>query len=442
MKRDVKISRWGLSLALGSLLWVGACPGGWAASGGESQIPAQTPAEELPPLPLLLNETGTEGRTVLHLAAANGLTHWLQWLLQAGANPRLFDREGYLPLHLASLKGQPQAAQFLLQADPESLDLPSQKEGKTPLLLAVEGEQDEMVELLLTAGANPLKADRQGKTPAFAALARNRIDLLQAMQGKQFDLHTWLFHKDAQGRSLLHRLALLPDEAQALAYLLDQGLDVQAEVKGKTPLSAALAAGQVENLALLLERGAEVNNLTQAKAVWQVVEPRLKGAYLQQDPHREVMRGLVPQLLRYRNWIEQVSPESGEALLHRRAAEGDLGALRFLLAFVKNPDVRNREGRTPLMLAVLNPGAEQNAVVRLLLQAGADLAARDQNGDTPLHLAVKAHEAALVRLFLPRIQSLTPNREGQTPLDLARKFKDTEMIKILRPLYIRELLRS
>lgn len=44
------------------------------------------------------------------------------------------------------------------------------------------------------------------------------------------------------------------------------------------------------------------------------------------------------------------------------------------------------------MLAVAGDGFEQVQIVKLLLERGADVRARDRHGDTPLSLAQKDHK--------------------------------------------------
>jgi ankyrin repeat protein len=63
----------------------------------------------------------------------------------------------------------------------------------------------------------------------------------------------------------------------------------------------------------------------------------------------------------------------------------DLDEVRFLLSQGANPDARDEEQRTPLMLAVTEGHGE---MVRVLLEAGADPNLRDQDGWGALDVAV------------------------------------------------------
>ena len=65
-------------------------------------------------------------------------------------------------------------------------------------------------------------------------------------------------------------------------------------------------------------------------------------------------------------------------------AEAILIVLPALLDFGANPDAQDRDGRTPLHLAVLS---NYSAVVTLLLDRGADATLRDHAGKRPIDYA-------------------------------------------------------
>ena len=118
---------------------------------------------------------------------------------------------------------------------------------------------------------------------------------------------------------------------------------------------------------------------------------------------------------------------AGDSALHVAAAAYDRVTVRRLLALGADVAARNRRGATPLHYAAdggpgsatWNPRA-QAAVVVALLAAGADPNVADDGGTTPLHRAVRNRCAAAVRALLdggadPR----RDNGRGSTAIDLA-----------------------
>ncbi|MGY1459473.1 MULTISPECIES: ankyrin repeat domain-containing protein [unclassified Luteimonas] len=91
------------------------------------------------------------------------------------------------------------------------------------------------------------------------------------------------------------------------------------------------------------------------------------------------------------------APAGGSAV-HAAAFGDDPDILRTLLERGGNPDLPNSvTGETPLARAILGRGEAQ---VRMLLDAGADPGAADNNGGTPLHAAGAINAGAVVLMLL------------------------------------------
>ena len=79
-----------------------------------------------------------------------------------------------------------------------------------------------------------------------------------------------------------------------------------------------------------------------------------------------------------------------------------------LLNWTPDCDVADEEGLTPLHLAV---GSEQGGVVKVLLREGADPNKTDERGWTPLHWAAFCCLAAMARLLLDSTAGRQFNRK-------------------------------
>jgi ankyrin repeat protein len=111
---------------------------------------------------------------------------------------------------------------------------------------------------------------------------------------------------------------------------------------------------------------------------------------------------------------------SGEGALHVVARERDLSWLRFMLSKGARPDLQNKEGDTPLILAT-QLGWQEGATA--LLGAGAKVDAYNSRGETPLILAVHKRDLSMIRLLLAR--GADPKKAdrtaGYSALDYAKR---------------------
>ena len=115
---------------------------------------------------------------------------------------------------------------------------------------------------------------------------------------------------------------------------------------------------------------------------------------------------------------------------------GNVGRIKELLA--SDPGLltaRDTDDSTPLHCAVWKG---QDAVVALLLDAGADVNLHNKNthwGTTPLHAAAHANQEAIARMLLEHgANPAARDLEGRTPLDHTTFHKARAVAKILNAL--------
>lgn len=134
----------------------------------------------------------------------------------------------------------------------------------------------------------------------------------------------------------------------------------------------------------------------------------------------------------YRKTAGQLRPHAvSDAVLM-----GDEPSLAFLIqagADVEELDTRTeiagRNGRRPLNWAAL---ADRPLMIRLLLDAGANIDLANRSGFTPLHHAAEAGATAAVKLLLERgADALLKTARGQTALEVALRRSARPVIELL-----------
>jgi ankyrin repeat protein len=119
---------------------------------------------------------------------------------------------------------------------------------------------------------------------------------------------------------------------------------------------------------------------------------------------------------------------SGDTALHVAAAAYNTEFAEILMAAGADVRARNRRGAEPIHAAVIGaPGSSswapqrQAAMIRYLIEAGADPETTAAGGVTPLLRAVRNRCSAAVRALLDAgVDPARTNDKGSSPLDLAR----------------------
>ncbi len=123
-----------------------------------------------------------------------------------------------------------------------------------------------------------------------------------------------------------------------------------------------------------------------------------------------------------------IKDSRGGTPLHYAAESGSIEAMRLLIAAGADVNAANAFGATPLMFA-----AGQPEKAALLLSRGANVNARSKTGRTPLLLAaIHSGNAAIVKMLLDRgAQTGVRDDSKMTPLIAAAYANDTASIRLL-----------
>jgi ankyrin repeat protein len=182
--------------------------------------------------------------------------------------------------------------------------------------------------------------------------------------------------------------------------LLEKGASVHAtDQSHTTPLYLAVLNGHINIIELLLEYGADMN----------AIAPNGLTPWILAFTHNKVIELLVGKGAN----VNAVS-EDGESLMHYVSKNGEPTMVSFLLEHGANLNVRSKCGHTPLWLAV-HSNNEETAL--LLLRNNADCNIADTEGNTPLHKA-SYFSPAIIKLLIEHGADLNArNNEGCSILD-------------------------
>jgi len=177
----------------------------------------------------------------------------------------------------------------------------------------------------------------------------------------------------------------------------DAGLAAAKDSAGNTPLHLAASGGSAPIVALLLARGAAVDALNAAG-----LTPLLEAI---QAGRLEAAQALLAGGADVRR-----TGAMGRGPLHFAALSDFAAAIPALKAKGADLEMKDLQGLTPLACALLwSPGT---GVVRALLDAGADLNAKNARGRSMLDMAIGGyrHAAANIEILLDRGVACPPDR--------------------------------
>ncbi|XP_040039032.2 rabankyrin-5 [Gasterosteus aculeatus] len=421
-------------------------------------------------------------QTVLGLALWTGMHNIAAQLLGSGASINDTMSNGRTLLHMAIQRQDSKSALFLLEHQAD-ISVRTQ-EGQTALQLAISNQLPLVVDAICTRGADMSVVDDKGDPPLWLALENGLEDIASTLVRHGCDATAWSTGPSGCLQTLLHRAVDENNEVTA-CFLIRSGCDVNSTRKpgpngegdeeardGQTPLHLASSWGLEDVVQCLLEFGANVNaQEAEGRAPIHVAISNQHNNIIQLlISHPDIRlnlrdrQGMTPFacamthknnkaaeaiLKREPGAAEQVD-NKGRNFLHVAVQNADIESVLFLISVQANVNSRVQDAAklTPLHLAVqagseiivrnlLLAGAKVNELTKhrqtalhlaaqqdiaticsVLLENGVDFAAEDENGNNALHLAVMQGRLNNVRNLLTEsnIDAEAFNLRGQSPM--------------------------
>jgi len=406
-----------------------------------------------------------DGTTPLHWAVRANDVDAAQRLIRAGANPDAANRYGVTPLSLAAENASAPLIQMLLQA------------GAHPtgaiLMTAARTGNAEVVRMLLARGADANAREASlGETALMWAAAENHPEAVRALIEHGADPNTrsdkLVYSKDRFGLEGVTTIlphgswtalmyAARQGSLEAARALAEAGADLNvADPDGTTALHLAILNGHFDTAGMLAEKGADPNiaDVTGMAALYAAVDMSTLGEIYGRPGRKSTDKlsavDLLPILLAHganpnaalksptltrAHTPGEPSLGEGTTPLMRAAKNGDIAAMRVLMAHGADASLKQKNGTTALMLASgVGRGngvfakdyateAELLAAVKYLVElgpaSGVDINAANDAGQTALHIAAQASDGIVKYLAEHGANLDAKDKQGRTPLDAA-----------------------
>ncbi|XP_015924398.2 alpha-latrotoxin-Lh1a-like [Parasteatoda tepidariorum] len=406
-------------------------------------------------------------------------------LLREGADTNAMFENGRRALHAAAKWGNTEIALSLLLGKPYSEKNARDKNGFTPMHVAVEAGQEEFMNLLIRHRSTiGIQSYPQLLTPLHLAARNGFVKTLETLLTNTVDLNV----KDMSGFTPLHNavvggeqvvnmivntrkasinaqsntkltpfhLAVINNDMKVAQSLINsKEVNINAgDDNNMTPLHHAAMMGHLDmvNYLLALE-GIEINEGTNDNK-WAPIhyaiffrkdnvskrlleDGRLKLRTVTNGwltaLHFAVTYGRKDVLLAIikRGVLIDQQTQEGYSSLHLAAMRETPDMLNILIQNKADINAKTFKNSTPLHEAAFR-GRIENVLV--LLDKNADLHARDDMGNTPIHKAALNGAVSVVDLLLKRDKSLLElkNHRGETPLHMASQNMHSAVVKFLR----------
>lgn len=376
-----------------------------------------------------VNKSTHDNRIYLHWAAYKGNVEIVEHLITKGSDINLEDSHGATPADFAATSGQSNPALYEAFFKAGLNPAKKYNNGANLLLLSIAFDKNlTLAEYFTTKGMSLKDLDSDGNTAFNYAAKVGNIDLLKkiaakginyndnalffAAQGSRRETTSLEAYKylteelklnptavNKSGENILHLLAGKPNQKEIISYFLAKGVaankankdgntpfmiaagarengalelllpaakDINLKnLKGESALTMAVKSGTPDNVALLLNKGADVNVVDK--------DGNNLGVYLIQS-YRPESKGPDPleakiKLLQDKGLNLAAAQKDGNTLYHLAVVKSDLTLLKKLASLNIDVNAKNKDSMTALHKAAMI--SKNDEILKYLISIGA-----------------------------------------------------------------------
>ena len=333
----------------------------------------------------LTNACDKDRVTSLHVAAHHGNVRVVELLLEHGANALCHDSREETPFQLVLASKNDTLLKVFLQKRPKLLESANHLSNPPLLECCLNGGDIKMIEVMLEHGANPNEVHpKEEASPLHAACELDRVDLIEIFMKHRAD-PTLCF--PTIGTPLHH--AVWMGNIRAVRKLIQLNVSPNLmNAQNISPLAKALINEQYEIAQLLIDSGADVNQMATPKP-GMIVYPI----------HMAVMRKhykILTSIVNHNGAIDATNNE-GNTALHLAVFRFQNDMVEFLCQKGANVNIQNIGGTTPLIGGVIK---KNESAVMTLLNYEADINLVDNFQDSALSYAFIKQMKSVVDFLL------------------------------------------
>jgi cytohesin len=335
-----------------------------------------------------INGRDQNGKTLLLVAIRTNNVNAVKLLLERGADPTIRDEasrlQGFTPFHMAVWYDSDfEILNLLLESGKVDINETTEY-GQTALHMAIRESNTATAEFLLSKGANPNVADKRGDTPLhWAARNAKDMDIVELLVNHK-DVDVNYLNNNSGCSALDYAKKNKHGLSETIVNLLKENGAVEREnrlLKRNKESLEKLEYYTSSNAEDEIESVLSNSSVPIEDKIARINEVHLISAIKGSDVER------ICLLLKNGVDISSARGEYGENALHVASLNAETTDLIDVIWETEKFDINgvDNDGDTPLHWAIRGKYCDINA--RHLIRKGADPTIANKKGDTPLHLA-------------------------------------------------------